>query len=388
MAGARAADLIALASALALTAALACSADRREGPCAPPSMPGEVGTLCGFAKPEDVEAVESAGVVLVTEQGWAAPSGGGSIAAVVIPAEPGPFEPPIRLWPPARLEAPRAADAGPSFGDPSCAFPAALDQFSPHGLASRLLAGGTRLVAVVRHGEREGLELFELTGTGRSVALRWAGCVLLPEDTAGNDAAFAPNGEIVVSNYVPTLTGVRTLFHHARAFLGKDSGDVLVWSETSGWRHLPHSAAAMPNGVAVDRAGAFAYVAASGGRNVYRVRLAGGGSRETIASFEGAPDNLSWSPSGTLLVALLRADPHGEGLCRRAPLPGCPAPWSLIEIDPRSSRASEVLRHDGSAIHSVTSASRTGVWTFFGSMAEDRIGMAFTPGEPRDARRP
>jgi hypothetical protein len=98
-----------------------------------------------------------------------------------------------------------------------------------------------------------------------------------------------------------------------------------------------------------------------------------------VARFAGGPDNLAWSPSGALLVAVLRADPQGRGLCRRAPLPGCPAPWSLVEVDPHTGNTRELLRHDGSAVHSVTSAARAGPWMFFGSMAEDRIGIALAP---------
>jgi hypothetical protein len=234
-------------------------------------------------------------------------------------------------------------------------------------------------VAVVRHGEREAIEFFELSGEARSAALRWVGCVLLPSDTAGNDVAFTPNGGIVVTNYVPTLTGLRTVAYHVAAGLGLDTGDVLAWSPTGGWRRLPDSAAAMPNGIVVSGDGAFAYVAAAGGRSLYRVPIDGPGARQTIASFEGHPDNLSWSPAGTILVALLRGNPDGTPLCR-VPLPGCPAPWSLLEVDPRTSETTELLRHDGTTIHSVTSAARVGPWTFFGSMGEDRIGMLVAPG--------
>jgi hypothetical protein len=369
-------ECLARAGALALAlAALGCGgeASPRAEPCRPPGAVGELGTLCGFARPEDVELAPEAGVVLVSEQGWDAPEGGGAISAVVLPSS-GAFEPPLRLWPNGGAAAGQVG--GRRFGAASCAPPTAPDRFSPHGLASRPLSGGGRLVAVVRHGEREAVELFELTGQGRAAALGWVGCVALPEDAAGNDVAFTPSGELVVTNYVPTLSGLRTLYWHLRAALGRDSGDLIVWSEGEGWRHVPHSGAAMPNGVAVSADGSFAYFAASGEASLRRVRLDGSGARETLASFDGVPDNLAWGPSGALWVSLLHASPHGRGLCRRYPLPGCPAAWSLVEWDPRAGRTTELVRTDGGAVHSVTSAAAAGPWRIFGSMAEDRIGIA------------
>jgi len=362
--------------AIALVSASACGSTpvAPERPCDQPAVAGVLGTLCGFAEPEDVEAVEAAGVLLVTEQGWAAPSGGGAIAAVVLPAAHGPVGPPFRLWPPAPPGTERRLAASLSFGDPSCPFPAELERFSPHGLTSRRSEAGRSLVAVVRHGEREGIELFELSGEGPSAALRWVGCVLLPDDTAGNDVVFAPSGELLVTNFLPTVTGPRAVANQIGAGLGIDTGDVLGWTAAGGWRHVPNSAGAMPNGIVVSEDGAFAYVAEVGSRGLYRVQLDGRRERETVASFDGHPDNLSWTPSGTILVALLRGRSDGLPWCR-APLPGCASPWSLLEFDPRTSKTSELLQHDGTALHSVTSAARVGPWTFFGSMADDRIGV-------------
>ena len=367
--------------AVAVVSALACgpSPVEQERPCDQPRAAGAIGTLCGFAKPEDVEPIEAAGVVVVTEEGWSAPAGGGAIAGVAIPQGASePLGPAFRLWPPDPPESERRVDAPFAFGDPSCAFPADLARFSPHGLTSRPHEAGGHLVAVVRHGEREAIELFELSGSGRTAALRWVGCVLLPDDTAGNDLVFAPSGELLVTNFVPTVTGLRTAMYQAAAGLGMDTGDVLGWSAGNGWRHLPDSGGAMPNGIVVSDDGAFAYVAETAARKLYRVRLDGSGARETVAELEGHPDNLSWSRSGTILIALLRGSPDGPLWCR-APLPGCPAPWSLLEFDPQTSETIERLQHDGSALHSVTSAARVGERTLFGSMSDDRIGIWVAP---------
>src|SRR5262249_62398994 len=57
-----------------------CRAQPR-GPCNPEPRPGELGTICGFENPQDVEAVPAAGVVLVSEIRVVQGTGGGAISA-------------------------------------------------------------------------------------------------------------------------------------------------------------------------------------------------------------------------------------------------------------------------------------------------------------------
>jgi hypothetical protein len=175
--------------------------------------------------------------------------------------------------------------------------------------------------------------------------------------------------------------GFRALVYHVIAAFGRDSGDVLAWRAERGLRHVPDSAAAMPNGIAVSPDGAFAYVAAAGAKSLYRVRVDGSGGRETVARFDGHPDNLAWTHEGTLLVAVVRGDPDASFPCT-LPLPGCPTAWSLVELDVATGAGAELLRGDPAVLHSVTSATRVGAWTFLGSMGDDRIGMVRAADAP------
>src|SRR4026209_1349668 len=51
-------------------------------PCRAIEDPAGLSTLCGFAKPEDLQFVRSRSAVIVSEQGWKAPISGGSISIV------------------------------------------------------------------------------------------------------------------------------------------------------------------------------------------------------------------------------------------------------------------------------------------------------------------
>src|SRR4030095_13103688 len=84
-------------------------------PCQDIDDPAGLSTLCGFAKPEDLQFVRSRSVVIVSEQGWKAPASGGSISIVDIDGNAVRFRQKRTVWP--------AADATVSaklIGDTEC----------------------------------------------------------------------------------------------------------------------------------------------------------------------------------------------------------------------------------------------------------------------------
>jgi hypothetical protein len=58
---------------------VAVAAGEADLPCERIDNPTGLSTLCGFAKPEDLQFVRSRSAVIVSEQGWKAPISGGSI---------------------------------------------------------------------------------------------------------------------------------------------------------------------------------------------------------------------------------------------------------------------------------------------------------------------
>jgi len=309
-------------------------------------------TICGFDHPEDLDLAAEAGILVVSEMSILGSRG--ALAAI----EPRGGRP-RRLWP---LGDGRDFAPDRRFGDPACAPPDAAT-FAPHGLT---VARGDQLV-VVNHGGRESLELFALEGRGATARAIWRGCIELPSGTSGNDVVVAPNGDLLVTNYLPSLL---SFWGGLKVLLGMETGDVLSWRRDRGWEHVPGSESSGPNGIVVSPDGQWMLFSETGTGKV--VRLARDSSRRDEVEIGGAPDNLTWTNDGRVL-----ATSHDSLLafftsCRRGK--SCPAPWTLFEIDPRSLAAETLLHHDGTRIGTVTTALQVGSDIWLGAILSDRIG--------------
>jgi hypothetical protein len=379
-----------LRAVAALLLVLGCAgAPRTE--CSPDPPPGTVGSVCGFSNPEDVAAVASLGILLVSQMRHDEKAGGGSIAALPLRADGAPAGPPRRLWPAATADA-TAAAVGGGTGAEGCTSPPPAEHFAPHGIdVGSARPDGTLPVAVVAHGPREAVELFDLVPTDDGPRLRWSGCLPLPPGTTGNDVALGPDGDLLVTNYTPRSDGLAALYYAVRSGLGLATGDVLAWTRSGGWTHVSGTAAAYPNGLARAPANDIAAASASGiGRgpgagDVYLAETGTGrvaklavsprdGARE-LGSVEigGHPDNLAWGSTGSLL-----AISHSNGaaflLCALGRRP-CRSAWSLYEIDPAAMSARERLHCDGDAVGGVASVAEAGERFYFGAVFDDRIGV-------------
>lgn len=317
---------------------------------------GDIATVCGFRSPEDIEPAPEAGLLLVSQM--ALFGGGGSIAAFD-PTSDAPSRGPRWIWPTGRRE---DFAAEPRFGDPECA-PPDPQVFSPHGLT---MHRGSQ-VAVVNHGGRETVELLLLEGRGSEARLSWQGCIELPAGTAGNDVVVAPSGEILVTNYLPSLLSV---WGTIRVLLGLETGDVLSWRRDRGWQRVSESQGSGPNGIAVSPDGAWLFFSETGSASVVRLRREDG-TRDTV-EIGGAPDNLSWSPDGKLLAA--SHDSLFSLFTSCASPSHCGGPWTLHEIDPETLASRRLLHHDGSRIGTVASATQVGEDVWLGAVLSDRIG--------------
>ena len=242
-------------------------------------------------------------------------------------------------------------------------------------------------VAVVGHGVREAVELFALRGAGEAAALRWTGCVPLPENAIGNDVWLDEAGALWVTNYQPALGGpARPLLHGRRgprpadrrgAALARFALAAASASRSSGWESVPGTRGANPNGLLLMPGGAALAVAFTGSGSVGLRPLAPGGGPAREIEVGGHPDNLTLSSRATLLALV-----HTSGLaslrCRFGALP-CASPWKLMEIDPATGLASERFAHDGSLVGGVASVAEVGERLYFGAVFDDRIGVRPRP---------
>jgi hypothetical protein len=341
----------ALGLAVLVSALAAASCGGPRGAC---SQAQPLGSVCGFENPEDVDFSPASKLVLVSQ--FRALGRGGWLAGLTPGASA-----PRRLWP---LPASRAEPDG-SRGDPACTPPdPAL--FYPHGI----FVDAKNDLYVVNHGGRNSIEVFAIRGDGDAATLVWRGCMVLPAGTSGNDVAVAADGSVVVSNYA---SAVDSLVDNVKIGLGWITGDVLLWRAGSGWSHVPGTAASAANGVALSPDGRTLYYAETGARRFVRIAL--DGSDRAEVPVPGGPDNLSWTPRGTLYLAS-----HTSTFAFLACLigPACRSSWVLLEIDPAEMRVDEVLTHDGSLVGAVSSARQVGALVYLGAVFGDRIGVWHT----------
>ena len=357
-----------LSAGVAAASAAACMNGPPRPDCKPPTAAGEIGSICGFHSPEDLEYVRRAGLIVVSNlrlEGSLG-EGGGFLAGF----EPGEAPTVVRLWP-APSGAP--AEPEPALGDPTCTTPPPADRFSPHGLTSTTTDEDRVLLYVAAHASagrsREAIEIFELRGRGHDTTAIWKACIPTAGAIQANDVVLTPDGTVVVSNYQPD-GGIRHTF--LAALFGIRSGNVMEWSHEAGWRVVPSTDAELANGVAVARRGETVLFAETMTGQIHRVPIAGGGGGIDI-EIGGNPDNFTRTPRGTLLIAT-----HTAGAafmaCRFGRKP-CTTSWAVYELDPDTLATHKVLEHDGSAIGAVATALEVDGLLYFGSVFDDRAGV-------------
>ncbi len=155
--------------------------------------------------------------------------------------------------------------------------------FRPHGIS--LLSGSDDVheLYVVRHGQREAIEIFQLDVGSATPSMTWIGCVVAPEGLGLNAVVPLPGGGFAA-------TSPRT-------------NDVWEWQAGPGWTLVPGSTGIGPNGLEVSPDGRWFYVAGYRGQLVTRLsRAVSPVVKETVAVGFNV-DNVHWASDGTLLAA-------------------------------------------------------------------------------------
>ena len=312
---------------------------------------------CQFQNPEDL-ALAPDGRILVSQFGDMEGTRTGSLAAY----DPGSRT--LSVLFPAANGAPDPAAA--EWGDPDCPPPDAA-RFSPHGIDIETRADGRHELAVVNHGGRESVELFELFGDG---ALAWRGCVVAPEEGFFNDVVLLRDGGFWATQMFPAGGMPLSL---AEAMLGFDTGWIYAWSSDTGFEKIPGTDAPMPNGIEKSEDERHAYLNVYGAGGVRKIDVATG---ETVATADLDPvDNSTWGEDGRLLVAA-----HTGGLgemmaCQGLEAGACGMPFEIVALDPDDLSQQVLIAHEGAPMGGVTVAlQRDGVF-YLGTFVGDRIGI-------------
>src|SRR5437868_6702842 len=234
------------------------------------------------------------------------------------------------------------------------------DKFRAHGLYLRPGQNAVHTLYVVHHGGRESIEVFEVDARPKAPLLTWIGCAVAPDPIGLNSVAGLPDGGFVTTNFSPRGSDAAA---RARMMAGENNGQVWEWHTGTGWKIVPGSESAGPNGLEISKDGKWLYIGGWGSQSV--IRLSRG---QTPVKKESAPvgfrvDNLRWAPDGTLLAA-------GQGGT-------APSQTSnVVKVDPATLKFRELVRYPYTDPFTVsTVAIQLGKELWVGSARGDRIAI-------------
>ncbi|PYS11671.1 MAG: hypothetical protein DMG17_22115 [Acidobacteria bacterium] len=234
------------------------------------------------------------------------------------------------------------------------------DKFRAHGLYLRPGPNAVHTLYVVHHGDRESIEVFEFDARPKPPTLTWIGCAVAPDPIGLNSVVGLPDGGFITSNFSPRNGDAAA---RARMMAGENNGEVWEWHTTTGWKIVPGSESAGPNGLEISKDAKWLYIGGWGSQSF--IRLSRG---QTPIKKDSVPvgfrvDNLRWAPDGTLLAA-------GQG-------GAAPSQTSnVVKVDPATLKFQELVRHPSIEGFGVTTvAIQIGKELWLGSVRGDRIAI-------------
>lgn len=257
---------------------------------------------------------------------------------------------------------------GELWGDADCVRPPAW--LGAHGLDIRTREDGRWQLLVVNHTGRESVEFFELANAaGDRPGAIWRGCAVAPEEGNFNDVAGLADGSLLVTHMADRRW---PLWSALVAAMGFDTGFVYRWSAATGFKPIPGTEGAHPNGILLAADEQSFYLNIYFGGKVRRHALPGAELLAEVAVEK--PDNASWSASGTLLVASHQASLWQlfQSLEQSHDKPSL-LPFSIVEIDPDTLAAQPLLTLEGPPMGAGTVALQRGDTLYIGSYVGDRM---------------
>jgi hypothetical protein len=311
--------MLAAIAALALSSITAPA--QPAAPCAP-SM--GLRFVCGLDKPEDL--------IQVPGSKWLIASGMGSGGGLRLVDTEAKVAKPFYTGAPAQLRQDRKwFSACPGAPD--------VKTFNTHGIALRptTTEGVYRLYAVM-HAPLESIQVFSVDARGAEPALRWNGCVKLPEDFRTNAVTALKDGTILINVQMKgTTTNVDFIS-------GRPTGGVFAWTPGGkDLRLLPGTELAGNNGIELSPDEKEFYIAVSGTQTVAIYSLADTAKpvREIRTPWFNL-DNIHWS-NGRLIAAGMMFDEPACGGTRKQIIDSkgdlnCKRGWVIGQLDPQAMR--------------------------------------------------
>jgi hypothetical protein len=127
--------------------------------------------------------------------------------------------------------------------------------------------------------------VFAVNATGDDPTFEWVGCIPAPQGVRLNSVAALPRDGLAATNFdFPT-------------------GEVWEWRSDAGWAKVPGSETPAPNGIVASPDGRRLFIGGWGTQSL--IRLSRGQTPHVRDEVDVGfyPDNVRWSPDGSLLVA-------------------------------------------------------------------------------------
>ena len=315
--------------------------------------------ICGFQNPEDLALTDDGHSLIVSQFGSMDGSKSGNLALFDLETES------LRIE--FRGDAP-ASTGAVDWGDESCpGAPGAA--FSPHGLDLDRRTDGRLRLLVVNHGGRESVEFFEVSGSGPSLGLEWRGCSIPPDGAYLNDIVGLPDGGFLTTHMMDRNS---QLGGFLSGVLGFATGFVYEWQADRGYRVVPGTDGAMPNGIELSADAGEIYLSLYLDGEVRRISRQTG---ELLATADMTlPDNLTWGRDGRLLVAShVGGTLSGQLACADLSKGACPFAFEILSLDPMTLTSQLVFANEGPPMGAGTVAIDLGGELLIGSFAGDRI---------------
>jgi hypothetical protein len=253
--------------------------------------------------------------------------------------------------------------------------------FNAQGLSLRTDSSTEHRLYVVNHGGRESIEIFDVDAGRDEPALRWIGCVLMPEATPANSVATYSDGVILASVLTRPGTSITDFVR------GAHTGAVYEWRPGDpAFRLLPGTELPGNNGIETAPDDSGFYVVAFGWRAVVAYARADSSKalwRITAPGF--MPDNIHWDEGRLILAGMQHDEPACGGVRRiiagKADDMRCHRGYVVAELRPQTSEFSIIAYAEPNPVFNGVSAARiVGEELWLAAYQGDRIAVRRLPG--------
>ena len=249
------------------------------------------------------------------------------------------------------------------YGD--CPGPLDAANFSAHGLSLQKSDKGPEIyrLYMTSHGAREAIEVFEVDAFIKPT-IRWVGCIPMPATSWTNSVAMLSDGGFVATQFFDP--GSHTI---ANVLAGEITGHVFEWHPGGVVSVIPGTEMSGANGIVISDDERWIFVASFGTGDVIRFDRSSTPPVKDVIPVGILPDNLRWTPQGTLLAA----GDNTQNFCGRPP---CEPGWGVVEIIPYSLVATRIAAVDeDAALQNPSVALPVGDEIWVGTYSGDRLAI-------------